>query len=61
VNTYLDNFDLIIPCGISDRGVTSMARLIGRVVDIAEVENRIIEQFADVFDLRSEKFSSGVE
>ena len=51
VNTNLDHFDLIVPCGITDRGVTSMARLLGRSIDIAEVENRIIEQFADVFAL----------
>jgi len=51
VNTSLDHFDLIVPCGIADRGVTSIARLLGRSVDMAEVENRIIEQFADVFDL----------
>jgi lipoyl(octanoyl) transferase len=61
VNTYLDHFDLIVPCGIADRGVTSMARLLGRSVDTAEVENRIIEQFKDVFDLSPEEFSSGVE
>ena len=61
VNTYLDHFDLIVPCGIADRGVTSMARLLGRSLDTAEVANRIIEQFTDVFDLSPEKFSSGVE
>ena len=61
VNTYLDHFDLIVPCGIADRGVTSMARLLGRSLDTAEVENRIIEQFTDVFDLSPGKFSSGVE
>jgi lipoyl(octanoyl) transferase len=51
VTTHLDHFDLIVPCGIADRGVTSMARLLGRPLDTEEVENRIIEQFADVFDL----------
>ena len=61
VNTYLDHFDLIVPCGIADRGVTSMARLLGRSLDTAEVENRIIEQFTDVFDLSPGKLSSGVE
>jgi len=61
VNTYLDHFDLIVPCGIADRGVTSMARLLGRSLDTAEVANRIIEQFTDVFDLSPGKFSSGVE
>jgi lipoyl(octanoyl) transferase len=61
VNTNLDNFKLIVPCGIADRGVTSMARLLGRHLVTEEVENRVIEQFGNVFDLTPEKFSSGVE
>jgi len=60
VNTNLDNFNLIVPCGIADRGVTSMARVLGRPLVTEEVENRIIEQFGNVFDLTPEKFSSGV-
>jgi len=51
VSTDLGLFDLIVPCGISDRGVTSLERLLGRPVETAEVENRIIEHFANVFDL----------
>jgi lipoyl(octanoyl) transferase len=51
VNTDLAHFDLIVPCGIADRGVTSLARLLGRPPDTAEVENRIIEHFANVFDM----------
>src|SRR3977135_3539593 len=50
VTTQLDRFDLIVPCGIPDRGVTSMAQLLDRPVDMEEVENRIIEHFSKVFD-----------
>ena len=53
VTTDLDQFNLIVPCGIADRGVTSLARLLGRSVDPAEVEIRIIEQFANVFDFKN--------
>jgi hypothetical protein len=38
-----------------------MARVLGRPLVTEEVENRIIEQFGNVFDLTPEKFSSGVE
>jgi lipoyl(octanoyl) transferase len=50
VTTDLDYFSWIVPCGIPDRGVTSLARLLGRSVDRGEVEDRIIAHFADVFD-----------
>jgi len=51
VSTDLDQFNLIVPCGIADRGVTSLARLLGRPIDMAEVEFCIIEHFANVFNL----------
>ena len=51
VNTNLDAFQLIVPCGIRDRGVTSLARLTGRGILIEEVEERFIDRFAQVFDM----------
>ena len=51
VTTDLDLFDLIVPCGIAGRGVTSLGRLLDQPVETAEVENRLIEHFANVFDL----------
>jgi lipoyl(octanoyl) transferase len=50
VTTELDHFNLIVPCGIADRGVTSMARLLGRPVRRSEVEERIVVHFAAVFE-----------
>jgi lipoyl(octanoyl) transferase len=49
VNTDLSHFDLIVPCGIRDRGVTSLQRLLGRAVGMDSVEHEVIEAFADVF------------
>ena len=51
VNTDLSHFDLIVPCGIRDRGVTSLQRLLGRPVELALVEDRLIAAFCDVFDV----------
>ena len=53
VTTDLDHFGLIVPCGIPDRGVTSLTRLLGRAVDTREIENRVIEHFANVFEYRA--------
>lgn len=50
VTTDVEFFDLIVPCGISDRGVTSLSQELGRPVAIDEVEDRFIDHFASVFE-----------
>jgi len=50
VNTTLDHFNLIVPCGISNRGVTSLQRATGREMSIGEVEDAAIRHFCDVFE-----------
>jgi lipoyl(octanoyl) transferase len=50
VSTDLDFFRLIVPCGISDRGVTSLRKLTGHDVPIPEVEDHFIRHFCSVFD-----------
>ena len=49
VTTDLEYFNLIVPCGITDRGVTSLARLLGRTVELADVQDRILDHFANIF------------
>lgn len=52
VSTDLRHFDLIVPCGIRDRGVTSLERLLGRHVALADVERSLARSFCRVFDCR---------
>jgi lipoyl(octanoyl) transferase len=49
VSTNLSHFDLIVPCGIQDRGVTALERLLGRPVPMAEVESAVETAFSRVF------------
>jgi lipoyl(octanoyl) transferase len=50
VNTNLADFGLIVPCGIADRGVTSLARLLGRAVSEDDVRTRLATHFRSVFE-----------
>ncbi len=52
VNTDLSFFDHIVPCGISDRGVTSMEKEIGQPLSIDEVQEKIKVHFEKVFGAR---------
>ncbi len=49
VNTDLSYFSRIIPCGISDRGVTTLSRLLERAVTPAEAADPIVKAFSSVF------------
>jgi lipoyl(octanoyl) transferase len=49
VATRLEHFNLIVPCGIGDRGVTSLERATGRPLRLEAVEDELIETFAEVF------------
>jgi lipoyl(octanoyl) transferase len=50
VSTNLAHFNLIVPCGITDKGVTSLERLTNRRVDMDEVADAAEGAFAAVFD-----------
>ena len=52
VNTDLSYYNWIIAC--EGEPVTSIERLLGREVDMADVEERLIENFKDVFEYASE-------
>ena len=49
VTTDVDFFKLIVPCGIADRGVTSLSARIGTPQSMADVEDRFVTRFCDVF------------
>jgi lipoyl(octanoyl) transferase len=50
VSTELAAFSAIVPCGISDRGVTSLSRELGRTLTLDEVEERAAQHFAQLFE-----------
>ena len=51
VSTDLRNFELIVPCGIADRKATSLEKVLGRRVDLAEVKPKLAKHLGEVFGL----------
>lgn len=52
LNTDLDYFGHIVPCGIIDRGVTSLAGEVGHIIDEAGARAHLLQHFATLFDAR---------
>ena len=50
VSTNLEHFQLIVPCGIAGRGVTSLDKATGRRIPPGDVEDRVVARFAEVFE-----------
>lgn len=58
INTDLSLFNGIIPCGITDKEVTSLERELGEKVAISEVKERLLKNFISIFEYdESEKKS----
>ena len=49
VSTDLSYFDSIVPCGIQEYGVGSLRTELGRDIEMAEVEERVVRRFAEMF------------
>jgi lipoate-protein ligase B len=54
VDPNLDHFQGIIPCGIHDKGVTSMARLLGRPIILEEIKPAVVHHLSEVLQLSLE-------
>ena len=52
VNTNLSYFDYIVPCGIDDKAVTSVAKEVGGQVDIASIKSQLSRKLESLFELQ---------
>src|SRR5262249_10237363 len=50
INTDLDYFNYIIPCGIQNKSVTSLKKELGREVALNEVKEKIVRYFGELYD-----------
>lgn len=51
INTNLEYFNYIVPCGIQDKAVTSLQKELGREMDMAEVERRLKKHLTEIFEM----------
>ena len=51
INTDLGYFNHIVPCGITDKAVTSIEKEIGRKVDMKEAEAEMLKHFVELFEM----------
>ncbi len=53
VNTNLEHFNMINPCGLTDKGVTSLERLTGEKQDFEKLKQMVLKYFCEVFEFES--------
>jgi lipoyl(octanoyl) transferase len=58
VTTDLSAFRTIVPCGLRDAGVTSIARILGTALELEDVAERLVRAFERSFLIRLERISA---
>jgi lipoate-protein ligase B len=57
VNPDLSHYALIVPCGISGRGITSLSLLLGKPISTRKIREQLIHHYAAVFNLNTREIT----
>ncbi len=52
INTNLQYFNYIVPCGIADKGVTSLQKELGKEININEVKKKLKQHISSLFNIK---------
>jgi lipoyl(octanoyl) transferase len=55
INTNLAHFNYIIPCGLANKGVSSLQKELGYPLDFDQIQSELIEQFGILFNRKIEE------
>ena len=58
VNTDMDHFQMIVPCGITKFNPISMKQILGKTLNITEIYNKFEQSFEKIFKMKLEKIAS---
>ena len=61
INTDLSFFGKIIPCGIFEKGVTSLAQELGTKINLENVKEVVIKHFCEIFKYNNVKFYNSID
>lgn len=50
LNTILEHFQLIVPCGLAGKGVTSLKKITGQEIDFEDAKSRLIKYFLELYN-----------
>lgn len=57
INPNLEHFNLIVPCGIQDKEVTSLTKITGKPIEVEEIVPILVDHFATVFQYKMMPFN----
>jgi len=56
INPNLKHYSLIVPCGIRDKGVTSLSKILGKFISQNDLLRKLIQYYGEVFNLSTRDF-----
>jgi len=57
INPNMNHYSLLIPCGIRDKEVTSLSKVLRKSISQKEVRQKVIQHYGKIFNFRTRKIT----